>query len=199
MFGCCNNLFSNTCRCLRGNGCSSCGQQGATPTPIPVFPPIPTPTPTPPPTAPQLRGLEATLTAGSGGTVVDGFPIPFNNLISNNARGASFVTGSITLNKPGTYLVNWWVAPDISVAAAETDGQSSVAAQVAEEISFAVALNGQIVSGSCAPVGTGQITGSTLVTVTNTPATLQIVNDSGDNVVFATVSAQAGVTVIQFA
>ena len=152
------------------------------------------------PDPPQLRGLEATLTAGAGGTVADGFPIPFNNLISNNALGASFVTGTVTLTKTGTYLVNWWVAPDMTVAAVEKeDGTATAAGQIAEEISFAVALNGQIVSGACAPCGTGQISGSTLVTVTSSPTTLQIVNDSGENVLLSEVSAQAGVTVVQLA
>ena len=195
MFGCCNNLFSNTCRCNRcnrGNSCSCGGRP--TPLSLPVFPPLPIPTPTPP----QLRGLQATLTAASGGTVADDFPIPFNNLISNNALGASFVTGTVTLSRPGTYLVNWWVAPEIAVAAVEADGQGSKAVQTATEISFAVSLNGQIISGSCAPVGTGQISGTALVTVTTTPATLQIVNDSGDGIVLAEVSAQAGLSITQF-
>ena len=163
--------------------------------PIPVFPPLPTPTPVPAP--PQLRGLETNLTAGAGGTVADGFPIPFNKLISNNALGASFVTGAVTLTKSGTYLVNWWVAPEISAAAEETG--SATAGQVSEEISFAVSVNGQIVSGSCAPVGTGQVSGSTLITVTSAPTTVQIVNDSGENVILSSVSAQAGMTIVQFA
>jgi len=195
MFGCCNRLFSSSCGC-QCKGCSSCPSQNVTPTP--VFPPIQPSPPTPVP-APQLRGLQATFTAGSGGTVADGFPIPFNNLISNNALGASFVTGSITLTRPGTYLVNWWVAPEIAVAAVESEGQSATAGQVTDEISFAASLNGQIISGSCAPVGTGQVNGFALVTVTSTPATLQIVNDSGSNVVLAEVSAQAGVSVTQLA
>ncbi|MBQ7712319.1 MAG: hypothetical protein IJT69_00735 [Clostridia bacterium] len=188
MFGCCNNLFSNTCRC--NNGGTSCG--GGVPSPIPVFPPMP-PTPTPTPPAPQLRGFEATFTAGAGATVADGFPIPFNNLVSNNVLGASFVTGAVILNRPGTYLVNWWVA---------MGEQGDVATQGAggpSQIGFSTTLNGAVVSTSYAPCGTGQISGSALVTAQSTPATLQIVNGSGENVVLASTTTQAGVVVTQLA
>ena len=190
MFGCCNNLFSNTCRCSRScsGGSSCCGR----PIPVPIFPPIPTPTPTPP--APQLRGLEATFTAGAGATVANGFPIPFNSLLSNNLNGGSFVTGAITLSRPGTYLVNWWVAigEQGDVATKGAGGRPS-------QIGFSTTLNGAVVSTSYAPCGTGQISGSALVTVQSTPATLQIVNGSGENVVLASTTAQAGVVVTQLA
>ena len=146
-----------------------------------------------------MRGVEATLTAGSGGTVANGFPIPFNNLVSNNALGASFVTGAITLNRTGTYLVNWWVALGDAAEAETVGDQTPTVGQGANELFFSAALNGNIVSGSCAPSGTGQISGSTLVSVTNTPSTLQIVNSSGQNVLLAETTAQAGVTVTQLA
>lgn len=165
------------------------------PIPAPVFPPLPTPTPNPPTV---LRGLEATLTAGSGGTVANGFPIPFNNLVSNNVLGASFVTGAITLTRPGTYLVNWWVATEIDGTDAEKEGQNEIAG-AESQVSFSAALNGNIVSGSYAPCGTGQVSGSTFVTVQKVPATLQIVNSSGENVLLAETTVQAGVTVTQLA
>ncbi|HCU56355.1 MAG TPA: hypothetical protein DIC18_03355 [Clostridiales bacterium] len=196
MFGCCNSLFSSSCRCRRCNGCgNSCG--GITPMPIPVPTPIPTP-PSPTP-IPRLRGLEATLTAGSGGTVANGFPIPFNNLVSNNAIGANFVTGAVTLTRPGTYLVNWWVATDIDEPNAATKDQAATVRQAGRQISFSVALNGSIVSGSYAPCWAGQVNGSSLVTVQSTPATLQIVNSSGQNVLLAQTTAQAGMTITQLA
>ena len=190
MFGCCNSLFSNSCRCSCCNGnSSSCGSGGVTPSP--VFPPLPPPAPTPMPT---LRGLEAAFTAGSGATVANGFPIPFDTLISNNAVGASFSTGAIVLNRPGTYLVNWWVATDnADQAVTETAGQTGA------ELSFSAALDGSVIASAYAPTGTGQVSGAGLVTVKSTPATLQIVNNSGGNVVLAQTTEQAGVVVTQFA
>lgn len=195
MFGCCNNLFSSTCRCTRCN--TSCGGN-VTPLPTPIFPPVIPPV-NPPVTPPQLRGLEATLTAGSGGTVANGFPIPFNNLVSNNVLGASFVTGAINLTRSGTYLVNWWVATEIGETDAASQGQTEPTGDAEPQLSFSAALNGDIVSGSYAPYGTGQVGGSTFVTVQNAPATLQIVNSSGSNVLLAETTAQAGVTVTQLA
>ena len=165
------------------------------PIPMPVFPPV-----NPPVNPPQrLRGLEATLTAGSGGTVANSFPIPFNNLVSNNAIGASFVTGAITLTRPGTYLVDWWVATATAQTPEATGNQAATVGQGVSELSFSAALNGTVVSGSHAPCGTGQLSGSTLVTVQNSPSTLQIVNSSGENVLLAQTSVQAGVTVTQLA
>ena len=199
MFGCCNNLFSSSCRCHQGcNRSCGCGQNPIPPAPTPIFPPMPTPTPQP--VTPQLRGLEATLTAGSGGTVANGFPIPFNDLISNNVLGASFVTGAVTLTRPGTYLVNWWVALDPSdLSAADSEEQTTTNDQVTSELSFAVALNGDVLSGSYAPEGIGQMGGSAFVTVQSAPSALQIVNNSGENVLLAETTVQAGMTVTQLA
>ena len=189
MFGCCNFLFSSCSRCQRCNG----GGVSPIPTPLPL-PPAPAPTQNL-----RLRGLEATLTAGSGGTVANGFPIPFNNLVSNNAIGASFVTGAITLSKPGTYLVNWWVATEVEEEVEATGDQTAKVGQAGTQLSFSAALNGSIVSGSYAPCGAGQVSGSTLVSVQTTPSTLQIVNSSGSNVLLAETTVQAGVTVTQLA
>lgn len=126
------------------------------------------------------------MTAGGGATVADGFPIPYDTLVSNNMTGATFATGTVTLTRPGTYLVNWWVTmQNIEKAGAESG--------------FAVEINGVKLSGSYAPFGTGQIAGSSLVTVHSSPSTLQLVNHSGEPVTLSDTTAQSGITVTQFA
>lgn len=126
------------------------------------------------------------MTGGGGATVANGYPIPYDTLVSNNMTGATFATGTVTLTRPGTYLVNWWVTTqDIEKAGSEAG--------------FAVELNGTSISGSYAPFGTGQISGSSLVTVQSSPSTLQVVNDSGEPVTLADTTAQSGITVTQLA
>ncbi|GEM_PF-2319945 len=189
MFGCCNSLLGSSCRCACQRRCLGGGGSPTFPNPFPpVNPPV-----TPPVQPARLRGTEVLLTGASGGTLANGFPIPFNNLVSNNALGVTFTTSSVTIARSGTYLVNWWVALEEPV-----EVENAAAGQNAG-IAFSATLNGSVVSTSYAPGGTDQFSGTALVTVTNTPATLQIINNSGCNVVFGEAGAQAGMTVTQFA
>ena len=198
MFGCCNNLFSNSCRCNRCNSCNRCnGNTGVVPIPTPIFPPFPTPTPTPNPSV-RLRGLQAALTDSAGDPVADGAAVPFNSLISDNTLGVTFLPGSgtFTFGRAGTYLVNWWMA--LGEGAAVSGAESSTAANGAT--AFSLTLNGTVVASAFAGAGAGQISGSALVTVSSVPSAMQLINDTGWGVTFAEGTArQAGVTVTQLA
>ena len=179
MFGCCNALFPSSC----GFGsCCRCGRNAPLPTPIPPLPPMPTP-----PSPPQLRGLQISLVGSSGETIARGASVPFDALNVNNTVGVGYTpsSGVINVGRAGTYLVNWWVA----VADEQT----------AEEIAFALSLNGSDVQTSYSDVGGGQIYGTAIVTVSSLPATLRLVNRSGDEVTLVTAAGQAGLTVTQFA
>jgi len=179
MFGCCNRFFSSSCRC---NGCGCSGvTPPPTPTPMPIFPPVT------PPTAPQLRGMQVSLVGSSGGTVEQGACVAFDALNSNNTLGVSYTPGSGKVNvaRTGTYLVNWWVAIEN--------------AQTATSLAFALSLNGSDVQTSYSDIGGGQIYGTAIVTVSSIPATLTLVNRSGDAVTLVTAGGQAGMTLTQFA
>ena len=136
--------------------------------------------------------MEVALTGAPGGTVPNGGAIPFNQLLSNTTLGGSFTPGvtGVTLNRAGTYLVNWWVAVDCD---------PPVEKETEIEVGFSVNVNGSVVSTAYAGVGTGQIAGSAVVTVTSAPAVLSLVNASGISVSYADTASQAGMTVMQLA
>ena len=175
MFGCCNPFFSSPCRC---NSCC-CGRMS--PAPAPIFPPV-----TPPP-APQLRGMQLSLEGSSGGTAAANASVPFDTVDANNTLGVSYTagSGSVTIGRTGTYLVNWWV----SIAGTQT----------AQSLAFAVSLNGSDVQTSYSDIGGGQVTGSAVVNVTSIPTTLQLINRSAAAVTYATAGVQAGLTLTQLA
>ena len=177
MFGCCNRLFSSSCGCNRcGNGC------GATPPPLPSpFPPVT------PPVTPQLRGMQLSLVGSSAEIVESASPVAFDALNFNNTLGISYLPGSgkITVGRTGTYLVNWWVAIEN--------------AQSAETVAFALSLNGSDVATSYSDTGGGQIYGTAIVSVGSIPATLTLVNRSGDAVTLATAAGQGSLSLTQLA
>lgn len=193
MFGCCNNLFSSSCRCNRCCNNNSGGNTPVVPIPTPIFPPLNPPTP-----PARLRGTEVALTGAAGATIADGAPVPFNVLVSNNTLGVTFIpgSGSVAFGRAGTYLVNWWVALGEEIATQNGDEAKGANTETA----FSVKLNGSVVSSAYAGSGAAQISGSSLVTVSSVPSVMQLVNNTGCSLTFAGgTSGQAGLTVTQLA
>ena len=178
MFGCCNDLFSSCCRCGRGCGCNR-GGTPVYPVPTPIFPPVVPPQPQ------RLRGMQLSLTGQSAGTLAEGAAVPFDTVNVNNTLGVSYSQGVITISRTGTYLVNWWIAFENE--------------QTAEKLSFATSTGGVDVQTSNVDIGGGQVYGTAIVNVTSVPTTLQLVNRSGDDITYATVGVQAGLTLTQLA
>ena len=131
--------------------------------------------------------MQLSLEGSSGGTVAANASVPFDTVDANNTLGVSYTagSGSVTIGRTGTYLVNWWV----SIAGTQT----------AQSLAFAVSLNGSDVQTSYSDIGGGQIYGTAIVTVSSIPATLSLVNRSGDAVTYATAEGQSGLTLTQLA
>ena len=131
--------------------------------------------------------MQLSLVGSSGGEIAVGGHVAFDALNFNNTLGLSYApgSGSVTVARTGTYLVNWWVAVEN--------------AQTAEVLSFALSLNGSDVATSYADIGSGQIYGTAIVNVTSIPATLSITNRSTDAVTLVTAAGQAGMTITQLA
>ena len=131
--------------------------------------------------------MQLSLTGSSAGTVASGSPVLFDTVDVNTTVGIGCTpnSGKVTIGRTGTYLVNWWVAVEN--------------AQAAELMAFAVTLNGTDVQTSYADIGGGQVYGSAVVNVTSLPATLSLVNQSGDAVTYATAEGQASMTITQLA
>ena len=172
MFGCCNNLFSPCC------GCNRCGMPAPFPAPQPpVIPAQPA----------KLRGMQLSLVGSSAGTVDPGAAVPFDTVNLNNTLGVAYTpsSGTVTINRAGTYLVNWWLGVEN--------------AQTAASLSFATSAGGSDVQTSYSDIGGGQIFGTAIVNVTSIPTTLQLVNRSAAAVTYATAEIQAGMTIVQYA
>ena len=145
------------------------------------FPPVT------PPTTPELRGMQLSLVGSSAGSVEQGACVTFDALNFNNTLGVSYTPGSgkINIGRTGTYLVNWWVGVENS--------------QSSEVVAFALSLNGSDVATSYSDIGGGQIYGTAIVNVTSIPATLTLVNRSGEAVTLVTAGGQGALTLTQLA
>jgi len=177
MFGCCNTLFSSPfCR----NRCFG-DFAPVPPAPSPSFPPVT------PPAPPLLRGMQLSLVGSSAGSIAQGDNVCFDAVDVNNTLGVSYApgSGSVTVARTGTYLVNWWIAVEN--------------AQSAEMLAFALSLNGSDQQTVYSDIGGGQIFGSAIVTVSSLPATLSLVNRSSGEVTLATAAKQGGLTLAQLA
>ena len=94
-------------------------------------------------------------------------------------------TGVFTITAPGNYYVTWWVA---------TDG-----AGAAIEVSFGVSLNGGPGIIGSSPIVSGQVNGSALIVVGATPATVALVNATGDTVFIPNTTVQANILIAEVA
>jgi len=126
-------------------------------------------------------GIQASLVGGEG-TVPAGTNVLFDT-VNNLGNGVSYdpVTGLFTITRLGNYNVAWWVA---------TDG-----AGPATSVSFADAVNGVPYSTASSPAVTGQISGDAFVSVTMVPATVSLVNVTGEDVFIPSTPVQAGIVI----
>ena len=140
-----------------------------------------------------LIGLQAQAIGASGNVVNNGQPIPLNIIISNNAApdiSFNIVSSVLTINTLGSYYIDWWVViDDLGVAATE--------------ISFSIQATGGLVVpstvSSVAPAQSQptQVSGNAIINVIGTPATLQLLNTSGDSIQFPNTTVQGNLSIIK--
>ena len=128
-------------------------------------------------------GIQAELVGAGGGIIPDGSNVLFDNVVNDQSSSISYspLTGEFTITWPGTYNVDWWTAPD--------------GAGPATSVSFAVAVNGVPYSTASSPVVSVQMAASALVTIDAVPATISLVNVTGDDVFVPTIPVQAGIVI----
>jgi uncharacterized protein (DUF2141 family) len=105
--------------------------------------------------------------------------------LNNSGSSISYdpATGLFTITRPGDYNVAWWV---------DTDG-----AGPATSVSFSVEVNGVPYSTASSPIVSGQLSGDALVTLNMVPATISLVNVTGDDVFVPAIPVQAGIVIKQ--
>lgn len=166
--------------CLRCSPCRVCpGPRGAT---GPTGPTGPTGATGP---IAQLSGMQVQLVSGAATVIANNDNVVFDNILNDQSLNISYdtTTGVFNLMRPGNYYIDWWV---------DVDGT-----EISPEVGFSIFVNGVSYSISSLPLVTGQISGSTLVTIGSTPATISLVNVTGGAVNFADTPVRANITIIQ--
>ncbi|NCB48057.1 MAG: hypothetical protein EOM55_00275 [Clostridia bacterium] len=136
----------------------------------------------PPPVV--LTSIQAQLQDNSEGAILDGANIIFDTVLLNTSSEITYddTTGIFTLNAPGRYLVNWWV---------NVDGASQSTSVIFSAESGATSISASSPTG----LTTLELYGQGLFDVGSVPATLSLVNNTGDTVILATSLVQADIVI----
>ncbi|MFT3982294.1 MAG: hypothetical protein QM697_00190 [Lachnospiraceae bacterium] len=129
------------------------------------------------------RGMQAELNNAGGEVIANNSNVIFNHVLNDQSENISYnsATGEFTITEPGNYEVAWWTAPD--------------GAGPAANISFAVAVNGIPYAAVSSPIVSVQMAGNALVTVESVPATLSLVNVTGEAVLIPNTPVQSGIVI----
>lgn len=136
-----------------------------------------------------LSGLQMQLQGSSSGTVNNNSNILFDTTINSASPDILYNAGIGTffINRAGNYYVSWWVNAD--------------GAQAETSVVFGIRIisggSGTFLSSSPEPIVTLQLNGSALITVTNTPTTFSLFNNTGAPVNYGASAIQANLTIIQ--
>ena len=115
---------------------------------------------------------------------MNGSSVPFDTIRTNEATlSYALNPGEFIINETGYYLVNWWVAAD--------------GAKAATTIVFDLMLNGVTISQTASPVVSAQVFGTTLIEIDTIPSTLEVVNNTGDDINIPKMSIQGNITIIR--
>lgn len=96
------------------------------------------------------------------------------------------VTGVVTFNEAGRYIVNWNVS---------TDGLIGPINTATADVSFALSSSQGDNIASASLLSTGQISGFGIIEVIAAPVTMSLVNDSSNNVQLADVAPKANLMI----
>ncbi|MPW27237.1 hypothetical protein GC105_15825 [Alkalibaculum sp. M08DMB] len=172
--------------------CHSCPKYIPVPIPGPAGPPGaagpvgPVGPAGPPGPALALSGIQTQLTGAPATIIADGANVIFDTTINNPSPNIVYdnATGNFTINEPGNYLINWWIAVDGAGASIEVIFTVEVA-------------GGPSISAASVPPNTSlQLSGDALISITTVPSTLSLVNNTGEDVFLANNIVQANMTII---
>jgi len=120
----------------------------------------------------------------ASGTAVVGGNVIFDTIdFTSGNISYNSVTGVITFNEVGRYIIDWWVA---SQATTSTNG-----------VVFSLTSSiGDVIKGT-SPIKTGDVSGIGIVNVNSAPVTLSLVNSSTGNVTYSTIVPIKAALIIQ--
>jgi len=113
----------------------------------------------------------------------DGEEIVFDIILSRNTRDITYnrATGRFCLRKKGTYLINWDVAVEGSY--------------YRPFIRLALVADDTVIGSSTLPVTVGQLSGTSLLNVGNTPVELSLINNTEDTIQLSGFAPVANITI----
>lgn len=125
------------------------------------------------------------LVGGASQTVAPGQNLVFDAAVNDQSPdiGYNALTGEFTISRAGNYLVNWWVA---------TNGTSADT-----NLWFSIMVGGAGYALGAAPLVTGQVGGSALVSVGHTPTVLTLANTTPNTLRLAQTPVQADIVILQ--
>jgi hypothetical protein len=130
-------------------------------------------------------GIGLQLSRISTGTIPTGSNVVLDTIIFSSGNiSYNSVTGVITFNQPGRYVVNWTVAYQ-----GVTDASSGAVLAIATS-------QGDFLQGN-SPAPNGQVVGSGILEVTTTPVTMSLVNSAGKLVLGSQVPVKATLTIVE--
>lgn len=132
----------------------------------------------------DLEGIQAQLQGSPGSIITDNATVIFDTIINDLSESISYnaQTGEFTISEAGNYYIKWWVA---------TDGSAGPINMI-----FSIFIDGTSIASGNAPAVTGQVDGEAFITVSDGPATVTLVNQTGAEVVFANIPAQADIVIM---
>lgn len=132
-----------------------------------------------------LGGVQYQLTGGARRIIAPGQAVLFDTPIQTDGTEISYNagTGAFALSAAGRYYISWWVS---------TDGSAS-----STDLWFSVDLNGASHSIGAAPVVTGQISGSALVTAEAAPSFLTLRNATQTGIALCAAPSQANIVILR--
>lgn len=171
------NHRPNTCSCCQNSRCSSrkipsasawCNVHNDNCEKQPVFGGITS----------QLKRVDETTVF-----LDDGEPVIFETILTRITTDVTYskTTGNFCLHKPGSYLVNWDVAVEGSLSQ--------------PFIRMALIQDEQVVGASAMPVTVGQISGTSLIAVSEVPVRLMLVNATGEQIRLSEFSPVGNMTI----
>ncbi|MGG7077231.1 hypothetical protein [Clostridium sardiniense] len=121
-----------------------------------------------------ITGIGLQVEKVTQGSVDDNKNIIFDSIVNNLSSNITYdlETGIITINKNGAYYISWMIS--VQTALGNPALKFSIITSDGREVS----------SGS--PMKTGEVGGFTLIEIVNAPATVKLVNKTGEMVSFAT-------------
>jgi len=120
----------------------------------------------------------------ASGIVVVGGNVIFDTIdFSSGNISYDPVTGIITFNEVGRYIIDWWVATQA------TNSTNGVVFSLTSSI-------GDVIKGT-SPIKTGEVSGIGIINVNSAPATLSLVNNSTGNVAYSTIVPIKAALIIQ--